>query len=78
MFFLAVGLAYARFVFALPRTIMVLTILGGALYVSGALGTELIGGDYASRFGMETRAYLLIASVEETLEMLGLIVFGYG
>ncbi len=78
LFFLAVGLAYARFVFALPRTIMVLTILGGALYVSGALGTELIGGDYASRFGMETRAYLLIASVEETLEMLGLIVFGYG
>jgi len=78
IFALLVGLAYLRFVLALPRPIAALTILGGGLYIAGALGLELASGEYVTRHGMETSGFLLLATVEETLEMLGLIVFGYG
>jgi hypothetical protein len=76
-FVLLVGLAYVRFVFALPRRTASLFVIAGALYVGGALGVELWGGAFASRFGMDNANYNLIATVEETLEMTGQIVFGY-
>lgn len=75
---LVIGLVYLRFVLAMPRTVALLTILGGALYVTGTLGVEAISGAYASRHGTDTVGYLLITTVEESLDMLGLITFGYG
>ena len=84
---LAVGLCYLRFVLALPRPEGALTIIGGSLYLAGAIGTEMVGGDRAWQrslgdptsllVAMEDATYLLIATLEETLEMAGLIVFGY-
>jgi hypothetical protein len=73
----AVGLAYLRFVLALPRPEGLLTILGGSLYLGGALGAEMVGSNQAWQHGMQDPAYMLIATAEEALEMLGLIVFGY-
>jgi hypothetical protein len=77
IFVLAVGLAYLRFVLALPRLEGSLSILGGGLYLVGAIGTEMVGGNHAWQHGMEVPAYMLIATVEEAFEMLGLIFFGY-
>ncbi len=77
-FAVAVGLVYVRFVFALPRLVMVLTIVGGALYVGGALGAESISAAYDEAFGVDTVGYMVIATVEESMEMLGLVVFGAG
>ena len=77
LFVLVVAAAFLRFVLALRRPEAWLVVLGGLLYVGGAIGVEMIGGDYASRHGMLSPTYLLIATVEETLEMLGLLVFGY-
>jgi hypothetical protein len=74
---LAVGLAYLRFVLAMPRPEGVLTVLGGGLYLAGAIGTEIVGSNQAWQRGMHDPTYLLIATAEEALEMLGLIVFGY-
>lgn len=84
---LAVGACYLRFVLALPRREAVLTILGGGLYLAGAVGAEMVGGDRAWQrslgdpaslmVAMDDAGYLLIATLEETLEMAGLIVFGY-
>ena len=48
IFALVIGLVYLRFVLALPRATAVLTIIGGALYVTGTLGVEAISGAYAS------------------------------
>ena len=41
-FALVVGLVYLRFVLALPRAVAALTIVGGALYITGTLGVEAI------------------------------------
>ena len=77
VFALVVGLVYLRFVLALPRAVAVSTIVGGALYITGTLGVEAISGAYVSTHHDMT-GYLLITTIEESLDMLGLIVFGYG
>lgn len=70
-----VGLAYLRFVFHLPAQIRRLVVIAGGVYVGGALGMELVGGWLAERSGQETLAYVLAATVEEALEMAGIVVF---
>jgi hypothetical protein len=75
LFTLAVGLAFLRFVIGLPRVTRTRFFVAGIIYCSGALGMELIGGKYASAHGMRNWTYILIASLEESLEMLGTILF---
>ena len=70
--FLAV---YAGFVRRLPAATRRLFLLAGALYVSGALGFELVEGLYASRAG--GRLFAALITVEECLEMLGVVLFIY-
>lgn len=65
-----------KLILLLPRNIMILFFLSGFLYVGGALGLEMIGGiwiRYAQ--GMQNLTYSLMASTEEMMEMLGIIVF---
>jgi hypothetical protein len=76
-FVLVVGLAYLRFVLALPRRTSTLFVVAGALYVGGALGVELWGGRFASAHGLDNVGFHLIATVEETLEIAGQILFGH-
>jgi hypothetical protein len=71
-----VGLAYLRFVLALPRRYALAVATAGALFVSGALGIELRESVYAELYGHETLAFDLMATVEESLEMMGLMLFG--
>lgn len=62
----------------LPATTRRLFLLAGFLYVGGALGMELIEASSNSR-GIQTGFVpLLSVAVEETLEMLGTVVFLYG
>lgn len=51
-----------------------IVLLAGILYFGGAIGFELIGGWYEEIHG-ENFAYNMIATVEESLEMSGMIVF---
>lgn len=74
-FVLLVGLAYARFLLALPRATRRLFVAAAVLYVGGALGMEMAGGYIVERFGRTSAAYLVSATVEESLEMLGIVVF---
>jgi hypothetical protein len=76
-FVLVVGLAYLRFLLALPRRTGALVTLAAALHVGGAIGIELWGGSLASTGGKDNAAFLLVATVEETLEMSGQIILGY-
>lgn len=71
---LAVAVAYARFLLALPFRIGAIFAVAGALYLAGAVGMEIAAGDR----GGDGRAALLLGTLEETLEMAGLILFGYG
>jgi len=78
LFALAVALIYLRFLLALPRNVAAYTLLGGGMYVAGALGVELVGAKLSSDDRLFTVHYELVATLEESLEMLGIMVFGYG
>ena len=58
----------------LPAKVIKQFILGGAIYMSGAVGFELLGNDI-NRLGFMYQG--LVAGVEEGMEMLGIIVVIY-
>jgi hypothetical protein len=69
--------SYLSFLARLPRRTRRLFLLAGALFVGGALGVEAISGEQAFLHGEHTAAYHAITTVEESLEMTGVVVFIY-
>lgn len=76
-FVIAVGLAYLKFLTDLPVAVRRLFILAGALFVGGAIGMEMIGARSAQLYGQASPAFFLPVTVEEFMEMMGVIFFGY-
>ena len=75
---LVIGLLYLRFLWSLPARTRNLFILSGSLYISGAIGFELLGGWYLlPRNEIEDFPYSMIVMAEEFLEMSGIILFIY-
>lgn len=74
---LVFAVAYAKFLFKLPKRTMILFIVAGGMYVSGALGLEILGGMQDRLHGTENLTYFIISACEEILEMLGIAVFIY-
>lgn len=74
-----VALFFSRFLLRLPRDTAELFVIAGAMFVAGAIGMEMIGGWYWERHLADTRdvPMVLMQTVEETLEMMGIIVFMY-
>jgi len=72
---LVLGLFFLRFLLHLPATARLRFLMAATLYIGGAIGVELIGGSYAQLHGRQNWMYSMIATVEESLEMAGLIVF---
>lgn len=70
-------LSYVRFLFRLPVKIAVLFITSGFIYISGAIGFEMIGGKAVSLTGLISNATLTYVTIEETLEMIGASLFIY-
>ncbi len=52
--------------------------LAAAIYVGGALIMEAIGSHIAEWQGQQNLTYALVATVEEVMEMTGIIIFIYG
>ncbi len=77
IFVLIFLLMFARFLATLPAKTRHLFFIAGTIYVAGAIGTELVGGYYADYYTENDMIYTLITTVEEVLEMLGIIVFIY-
>lgn len=73
---LVLVLAYLRWFFSLPLKTRQLAALSGFLYVGGAVGLELLGGLVTSRLDGGT-TYIAIATLEETLQMCGVLVWIY-
>lgn len=71
----AVGLVYARFLLSLPRETALAFFIAGAMYVAGAVGLEMLEARHEEIVGATNLYYELLAHLEETLEMLSLIVF---
>lgn len=74
----AVGaLAYIPFLRSLPGKTMIFFIFAAVIFLSGAIGIEMIGGFYAEKSGIDTFIYRMLAHIEEGLEGAGMIVFLY-
>jgi len=74
-FVLIFVLVYRRFLADLPVKTRRLFLLAGTLYVGGALGVELVGGRHMDLYGGQNVMFAFITTVEELLEMLGVVVF---
>lgn len=68
-------IAFSKFIYHLPQKLRWRFLAAGTIFVSGALGMELVGGYYADLYGKETLTYAMIANLEEVLEMIGILVF---
>ncbi|MEG3899389.1 MULTISPECIES: hypothetical protein [unclassified Microcoleus] len=77
IFVVVTGLAYLKFLLHLPLRTRNFFLLAGSIYVGGALGMEMVCGYYADVAGQRNLIYGLMASVEEILEMVGVLVFIY-
>ena len=66
---------YTSFLFKLPKTTRINFIIAAIIYLTGSLGIEMLGGYYHELHGNENLTYSLITTLEECLEMLGLILF---
>lgn len=71
-------LGFSRFLVHLPAKTRRLFLIAGSIFVGGALGMELIGGYYANFYTERSMTYAIIVTIEESLEMLGIVVFVYG
>ncbi|MBW3628012.1 MAG: hypothetical protein KY464_01830 [Gemmatimonadetes bacterium] len=74
---LIVGTAFIPFLLHLPRKTRVLFAIAGCLYVGGALGLEMIGAIIDEASGTAGLSYRVVATVEETLELTGMVTFIY-
>lgn len=69
------GLSYLRFAAALPAAVRRGLVIAALVYVLGALGLELVGGLILDHGYTEASVpYILETSVEEFLEMAGLVL----
>lgn len=71
------GLIYLRFMISLPAKTRNLFIIALLLFISGAIGVEMFEGRYVEMYGETPFFYLFFVTLEETLEMAGLVVFIY-
>jgi hypothetical protein len=61
----------------LPARFRMLVVLAAGLFLGGAIGMEMVGGSYASRHGSSNFTYSMLATLEESMELAGSILFIY-
>ena len=78
---LIVGLAYSKFLRHLPSRTRWLFIVAGGIFVGGAIGMESISGLSDYLYSQERVAsdefVIIFETIEEFMEMLGIVVFIY-
>jgi hypothetical protein len=75
---LIIGAFFIRFLISLPKSISRLFILAGIIFIAGAIGMELPGAYlWFNTGGFNSLWYNLAATIEELLEMLGIVIFIY-
>ena len=71
-----ISIIYSRFVWKLPMYSKFYLLLGGLIYLTGAIGVESIGGFVLNTQGLNDW-YVQLAHIEEFMEMMGLIIILY-
>jgi hypothetical protein len=75
---LVLALFFLRFTFRLSARTRLTFLIAATLYIGGAIGVELVGAQFAELHGTGNLIYSMIATVEESLEMGGVIIFVWG
>ncbi|MBT6226603.1 MAG: hypothetical protein HOI47_08110 [Candidatus Scalindua sp.] len=70
-------LVYTKFLFKLPYKTRLLFIIAGSVYISGAIGLELVGGRCYELYGEHSLSFVILFTIEEILEMSGTVLFIY-
>ncbi len=70
-----VGLVYLRFMWRLPRRTAIAFAIGGAIYLGGAVGIELLTEPFLENDALDTLPYNIWTAVEEGMEMGGVLIF---
>ena len=73
----AIGLMFSRFLISLPLKTSVLFVIGGIIFLGGAVGVEVHTEWYNEINYADSLPYKLWTIVEEGLEMFGVIIFIY-
>lgn len=76
-FIIFVSLAYFKFFMNLPKHVRNLLGIGAACYVMGGLGLEMLAALVHSSQGVDNLFYSTVTTVEELLEMVGVIIMLY-
>jgi hypothetical protein len=71
------GLVFLRFLLRLPRRTARLFVVAGAIFVLGAIAVEMVSARAAELHGTASLRYSLLYTLEEFLEMTGIVVFIY-
>lgn len=69
------GGVFLPFLLRLPRGIAIRFVVGGVVYLGGALGVEVLTDPYLENDELNTLAYNLWTAVEEFMEMGGVLIF---
>jgi hypothetical protein len=67
--------AYVPFLRRLPPRTAKLFLLAGIVYVSGAIGLEMVGSNILESEGSRNVSFVAFQTIEECLEMTGIIIF---
>lgn len=71
------GLLYFRFILSLPRKTTVLLILSAIIFLIGAVWFDMLGGREAELHSYYTLTYIVLFTIEEFLEMIGVVLLIY-
>jgi hypothetical protein len=66
---------YVGFLRRLPRRTALELAAAGVTYLAGVIGIEMLGGRHADLYGERNAGYAVIVMLEETLELVGLVIF---
>lgn len=64
---------YIRFFLCISRSLFKRLMIAAAIYLSGAIGFDMLGGYLSAHYGIASVPYSLAYTVEESLEMFGVI-----
>jgi len=74
---LVVGLSYLRFLVHLPSRTRALFVASGVAFVTAAVGMEMVGASYSAAGGRYKPGFMVLVTIEETLEMASIALFLY-
>ncbi len=72
------GIWLVPFFQKLPQSVLKIFVASAIMFLIGAVGLEMVAGKMAEEGGMENLTFNILSTLEEFLEMFGIVLFIYG